>query len=70
MELFKGDLQTLSESARLGPINSREKRLARILLLARYGKEGQPERIVPQISQETLAQMVGRTRPPISRFMN
>jgi CRP/FNR family cyclic AMP-dependent transcriptional regulator len=51
--------------------NSSEKRLARILLLlARYGKEGQPERIVPKISHETLAQMVGTTRPHISRFMN
>jgi len=51
--------------------NSSEKRLARILLLlARYGKEGQPERVVPKISHETLAQMVGTTRPHISRFMN
>jgi CRP-like cAMP-binding protein len=51
--------------------NSSEKRLARILLLlARYGKEGQPERIVPKISHEALAQMVGTTRPHISRFMN
>lgn len=51
--------------------NSSEKRLARILLLlARYGKEGQPERIVPKISHEMLAQMVGTTRPHISRFMN
>ena len=51
--------------------NSSEKRLARILLLlARYGREGQPERIVPKISHETLAQMVGTTRPHISRFMN
>ena len=40
--------------------NSSEKRLARILLLlARYGKEGQPERILPEISQETLAQNGG-----------
>jgi CRP/FNR family cyclic AMP-dependent transcriptional regulator len=51
--------------------NSSEKRLARILLLlARFGKEGQPERVVPKISHETLAQMVGTTRPHISRFMN
>lgn len=51
--------------------SSTEKRLARILLLlARYGKEGQPERVVPKISHETLAQMVGTTRPHISRFMN
>jgi CRP-like cAMP-binding protein len=51
--------------------NSSEKRLARILLLlARFGKEGQPERVVPKINHETLAQMVGTTRPHISRFMN
>ena len=51
--------------------NSSEKRLARVLLLlARYGREGQPERIVPKISHEMLAQMVGTTRPHISRFMN
>ena len=50
--------------------NSSEKRLARVLLLlSRYGKEGQPERI-PKISHETLAQMVGTTRPHINRFMN
>jgi len=51
--------------------NSSEKRLARILiLLSRYGKEGQAARIVPKINHETLAQMVGTTRPHISRFMN
>jgi CRP-like cAMP-binding protein len=51
--------------------NSSEKRLARVLLLlARYGKDGQPERVVPKISHETLAEMVGTTRPHISRFMN
>ena len=51
--------------------NSSEKRLARILLLlARFGKEGKPEPIVPKISQETLAQMVGTTRQRISHFMN
>ena len=51
--------------------NSSEKRLARVLLLlARYGKDGQPERIVPKISHEMLAEMVGTTRPHISRFMN
>lgn len=51
--------------------NSSEKRLARILLLlARYGKEGRPERVLPEISQETLAQMVGTTRQHISNFMN
>jgi CRP-like cAMP-binding protein len=51
--------------------NSSEKRLARVLLLlARYGKDGRPERIVPKISHEMLAEMVGTTRPHISRFMN
>ncbi|HXL22708.1 MAG TPA: Crp/Fnr family transcriptional regulator [Candidatus Dormibacteraeota bacterium] len=51
--------------------NSTEKRLARILLLlAHYGKEGQPERIVPKVSHETLAQMLGTTRPQVSHFMN
>jgi CRP/FNR family transcriptional regulator, cyclic AMP receptor protein len=51
--------------------NSSEKRLARtLLLLARYGKEGRPETIVPKISQETLAEMVGTTRSRVSFFMN
>lgn len=51
--------------------NSSEKRLARILLLlSRYGREGTPLHVVPKISHETLAQMVGTTRPHISRFMN
>jgi CRP/FNR family transcriptional regulator, cyclic AMP receptor protein len=51
--------------------NSSEKRLARtLLLLANFGKEGRPEPIVPRISQETLAEMVGTTRPRISEFMN
>jgi len=51
--------------------NSSEKRLARILLLlARFGKEGQPEAVVPKISQETLAEMVGTTRSRVSFFMN
>jgi CRP/FNR family transcriptional regulator, cyclic AMP receptor protein len=51
--------------------NSTEKRLARILLLlTHYGKEGQPERIVPKVSHETLAQMLGTTRPEVSHFMN
>ena len=51
--------------------NSSEKRLARILLLlARYGKEGQSVRVIPKVSHEMLAQMVGTTRPHISRFMN
>ena len=51
--------------------NSSEKRLARtLLLLANFGKEGRPEPITTKISQETLADMVGTTRPRISFFMN
>src|ERR1035437_4681887 len=51
--------------------NSSEKRLARILLLlARFGKEGVPEIVIPNISQETLAEMVGTTRSRVSFFMN
>jgi CRP-like cAMP-binding protein len=51
--------------------NSSEKRLARILLLlAHFGKEGSPETVVPKISQETLAEMVGTTRSRVSFFMN
>jgi CRP/FNR family cyclic AMP-dependent transcriptional regulator len=51
--------------------NSSEKRLARILLLlAHFGKDGKPEVAIPKISQETLAEMVGTTRPRINFFMN
>jgi CRP/FNR family transcriptional regulator, cyclic AMP receptor protein len=51
--------------------NSSEKRLARVLLmLAHFGKEGIPEAVVPKISQETLAEMVGTTRSRVSFFMN
>ena len=51
--------------------NSSEKRLARILLLlAHFGKEGVPEIVVPKISQETLADMIGTTRSRVSFFMN
>jgi CRP/FNR family cyclic AMP-dependent transcriptional regulator len=51
--------------------NSSEKRLARILLLlAHFGKEGQPEEIIPKISHETLAEMVGTTRSRVCFFMN
>jgi CRP/FNR family cyclic AMP-dependent transcriptional regulator len=51
--------------------NSSEKRLARILLLlAHFGKEGVPELVVPKISQESLAEMVGTTRSRVSFFMN
>ena len=51
--------------------DSSEKRLARVLLLlAHFGKEGIPETVVPKISQETLAEMVGTTRSRVSFFMN
>ncbi|PYY10441.1 MAG: Crp/Fnr family transcriptional regulator [Acidobacteria bacterium] len=51
--------------------NSSEKRLARLLLLfAHFGKEGTPETVIPKISQETLAEMVGTTRSRVSFFMN
>ena len=51
--------------------NSSEKRLARILLLmAEFGKPGDPEALIPKISQETLAEMIGTTRSRVSFFMN
>ena len=51
--------------------NSSEKRLARaLLLLANFGKEGRPEKILTTISQETLAEMIGTTRSRVSHFMN
>jgi len=51
--------------------NSSEKRLARILLLmAEFGKPGEPEQYIPKISQETLAEMIGTTRTRVSFFMN
>ena len=51
--------------------NSAEKRLARtLLLLARFGKEGRSENVIPKISQETLAEMVGTTRARVNFFMN
>jgi CRP-like cAMP-binding protein len=51
--------------------NSSEKRLARLLLLlAHFGKEGKPEPVIPKISQEMLAEMVGTTRSRVSFFMN
>jgi len=51
--------------------NSSEKRLARaLLLLANFGKEGRPEPIIAKVSQETLAEMIGTTRPRVSFFMN
>jgi CRP/FNR family cyclic AMP-dependent transcriptional regulator len=51
--------------------NSIEKRLARaLLLLARYGKQDQPQKTLPKVSQETLAEMVGTTRSRVNLFMN
>ena len=51
--------------------NSSEKRLARILLLlARYGKPGHPRKVVPKVSQEVLAEMIGTTRSRVNYFMN
>jgi CRP/FNR family transcriptional regulator, cyclic AMP receptor protein len=51
--------------------NSSEKRLARVLLLmANFGKEGRPERVIARVSQETLAEMIGTTRSRVSFFMN
>ena len=51
--------------------NSSERRLARILLLmAEFGQPGEPEPLIPKISQETLAEMIGTTRSRVSFFMN
>ncbi len=51
--------------------NSSEKRLARILLLmAEFGKAGEPETLIPKVTQETLAEMIGTTRSRVSFFMN
>jgi CRP/FNR family transcriptional regulator, cyclic AMP receptor protein len=51
--------------------NSSEKRLARtLLLLANFGKEGMPETVIPKISQETLAEMIGTTRSRVNFFLN
>jgi CRP/FNR family transcriptional regulator, cyclic AMP receptor protein len=51
--------------------NSSEKRLARaLLLLANFGKDGRPERIIAKVNQETLAEMIGTTRSRVSHFMN
>jgi CRP-like cAMP-binding protein len=51
--------------------NSSEKRLARVLLiLSKFGKDDKPERVIPKISQETLAEMVGTTRARVNFFMN
>jgi CRP-like cAMP-binding protein len=51
--------------------NSSEKRLARtLLLLANFGKDGRPEKVIGKVSQETLAEMIGTTRSRVSKFMN
>jgi CRP/FNR family cyclic AMP-dependent transcriptional regulator len=51
--------------------NSTEKRLARtLLLLARYGEQDQPDKLLPKVSQEMLAEMIGATRPRVNFFMN
>jgi CRP/FNR family cyclic AMP-dependent transcriptional regulator len=51
--------------------NSSEKRLARLLLLlANFGKEGKPQAVIPKISQESLAEMIGTTRSRVNFFMN
>jgi CRP-like cAMP-binding protein len=51
--------------------NSSEKRLARmLLLLANFGKDGKPEPVIANVSQETLADMIGTTRSRVSHFMN
>ena len=51
--------------------NSSEKRLARVLLmLAHFGKDGVPETVIPKISQESLAEIIGTTRSRVSFFMN
>jgi CRP/FNR family cyclic AMP-dependent transcriptional regulator len=51
--------------------NSSEKRLARtLLLLARYGKESQEQKMIPKVSQEMLAEMIGTTRTRVNFFMN
>jgi len=74
-EIFIGHL--LSRTARMEDdlvdqlFNSSEKRLARVLLLlAHFGKEGRSEQVLSRISQETLAEMIGSTRPRVSGFMN
>ena len=74
-ELFMGHL--LSRNIRIEEdlvdqlFNSSEKRLARVLLLlANFGKEGTPQMVIPKISQETLAEIIGTTRSRVSFFMN
>ena len=50
--------------------NSSDRRLARLLLRANFGKEGRPQLLLPAISRETLAEMIGTTRSRVSYFMN
>ena len=74
-ELFTAHLLTRNSRVEADLVdhlfNSSEKRLARtLLLLANFGKDGRPEPITAKISQETLAEMVGTTRPRVSFFMN
>jgi CRP/FNR family transcriptional regulator, cyclic AMP receptor protein len=74
-ELFMGYLLTrnsrIEEDLVDQLFNSSERRLARLLLLlANFGKEGSPQPITPNISQETLAEMIGTTRSRVSHFMN
>jgi CRP/FNR family transcriptional regulator, cyclic AMP receptor protein len=74
-ELFMGYLLTpnsrIEEDLIDQLFNSSERRLARLLLLlANFGKEGSPQPITPNISQETLAEMIGTTRSRVSHFMN
>ena len=74
-ELFTAHLLTRNSRVEADLVdqlfNSSEKRLARtLLLLANFGKEGAPEAITTKISQETLAEMIGTTRPRVSHFMN
>jgi len=74
-ELFTAHLLTRNSRVEADLVdqlfNSSEKRLARtLLLLANFGKEGAPEAITTKISQETLAEIIGTTRPRVSFFMN
>jgi len=74
-ELFTAHLLTRNSKAEADLVdqlfNSSEKRLARtLLLLANFGKEGRPEPITAKISQETLADMIGTTRPRVNFFLN
>ncbi len=74
-ELFTAHLLTRNSRVEADLVdqlfNSSEKRLARaLLLLANFGKEGAPQAITTKISQETLAEIIGTTRPRVSHFMN